>query len=159
MLTHLFTTLVRPILEYNNSIWGPHYILDNRKVEKIQRRATRLTPLCHNKSYTERLTQLNLPSLHRRRLRGDLIFLFKILNNYLQLIFLIYIRTQDVLPGDINSLTNYLRNANSLPNYVVNASSINAFKSLLDRYLIDLKFIFCMIAVLIGNTGYAFSRI
>ena len=43
--------------------------------------------------------------------------------------------------------SNYLMNRvtndwNSLPNYVVNASSINAFKSLLDRYLIDLKFIF-----------------
>ena len=46
MLTHLFTTLIRPILEYNNSIWVPHYILDNRKVEKIQQRATRLIPLC-----------------------------------------------------------------------------------------------------------------
>ena len=82
MLTCLFNTLVRPILEYNNPIWGPHYILDNRKVEKIQRRATRLIPQLQDKSYSERLTQLDLPSFHYRRLRGDLIFLFKILNNY-----------------------------------------------------------------------------
>ena len=63
MLMHLFSTLVRPILEYNNSIWGPHYILDNRKVEKIQRRATRLTLQLQHNSYTERLSQLNLPSI------------------------------------------------------------------------------------------------
>ena len=36
MLTHLCTTLVQPIPEYNNSIWGPHYILDKKKVEKVQ---------------------------------------------------------------------------------------------------------------------------
>ena len=53
MLTCLFNTLVRPILEYNNPIWGPHYILDNRKVEKIQRRATRLIPQLQDKSYSE----------------------------------------------------------------------------------------------------------
>ena len=28
MLTQLFSTLVRPILEYNNAIWGPHCALD-----------------------------------------------------------------------------------------------------------------------------------
>ena len=110
MLTCLFNTLVRPILEYNNPIWGPHYILDNRKVEKIQRRATRLIPQLQDKSYSERLTQLDLPSFHYRRLRGDLIFLFKILNNYFTTDFTdIYIRTQDLLPGGINS--NCLRNA------------------------------------------------
>ena len=69
MLTHLFTTLVQPILEYDNSIWGPHYILDNRKVEKIQRRATCLIPSCQDKSYTKKLTQLNLPSVYHRRLK------------------------------------------------------------------------------------------
>ena len=82
MLTQLFSTLVRPILEYNNIIWGPHYIVDKRKVEKVQRRATRLFPHLHDKSYAERLTLLSLPSLQYRRLRGDLIFLYKVLNNY-----------------------------------------------------------------------------
>ena len=40
MLTRLFNLVVQPILEYNNSIWGPHYILDSRKVQKIQQMAT-----------------------------------------------------------------------------------------------------------------------
>ena len=37
-------TLVRPLLEYGNLIWGPFYILDQRLVENVQRRATRLIP-------------------------------------------------------------------------------------------------------------------
>jgi len=40
MLSKLFTTLVGPILEYSNAIWGPLFILDQRKVEKVQHRAT-----------------------------------------------------------------------------------------------------------------------
>ena len=158
MLTCLFNTLVRPILEYNNPIWGPHYILDNRKVEKIQRRATRLIPQLQDKSYSERLTQLDLPSFHYRRLRGDLIFLFKILNNYFTTDFTdIYTYSRSITRGHqfklfkersrllcrsnyfINRITN---NWNSLPNYVVNISSINTFKSLLDSHLIDSRFIF-----------------
>ena len=51
-------------------------------MEKVQRRATRLLPNLHDKYYAERLTLLSLPFLQYRRLRGDLIFLYKILNNY-----------------------------------------------------------------------------
>ena len=51
-------------------------------IRKVQRRATCLLPHLHDKSYAERLTLLSLPSLQYRRLRGDLIFLCKVLNNY-----------------------------------------------------------------------------
>jgi len=44
MLVKLFVTMVRPTLEYCNSIWGPSFILDQRKIEKVQHRATRLLP-------------------------------------------------------------------------------------------------------------------
>jgi len=109
----LFKTLVID-LSWNtiyNSIWGPHYILDKKKVEKVQRRATHLLPQFHDNSYTERLTLLSLPSLHYKQLRGDLIFPFKILNNYFTTDFslLIYMCTQDLLPGGISS--NCLRSA------------------------------------------------
>ena len=73
MLIQLFSTLVQPILKYNNVIWGPHYTLDKRKVENVQQRATHLLPHLHDKSYAKRLTLLSLPSLQYRRLRGDLI--------------------------------------------------------------------------------------
>ena len=31
-MVKLYKTLVRPIVEYNNVIWGPSYILDNQKL-------------------------------------------------------------------------------------------------------------------------------
>ena len=40
MLVKLFITVVRPTLEYCNSVWGPLFILDQRKIEKVQHRAT-----------------------------------------------------------------------------------------------------------------------
>ena len=55
MLARLFKTLVRPIIEYGNTIWEPHFILDQRKLENIQRRATRLVENLQDKSYAERL--------------------------------------------------------------------------------------------------------
>ena len=50
MLSKLFTTLVQPILKYGNAIWGSLFTLDQRKVEKVQRRATHLLPSLHDKS-------------------------------------------------------------------------------------------------------------
>ena len=63
MLTKLFVTIVCPTLEYCNSIWGPSFILDQRKIEKVQRRATKMLPTISDKSYEERLSILKLPSL------------------------------------------------------------------------------------------------
>jgi len=37
VILKLCTSLVRPLLEYNNVIWGPHYVIDKQKVEAIQR--------------------------------------------------------------------------------------------------------------------------
>ena len=36
VMVKLYKTLVRPIVEYNNVIWGPSYTLDNQKLERIQ---------------------------------------------------------------------------------------------------------------------------
>ena len=36
IILNLYKSLVRPQLEYNNAIWGPHYISDKQKVEVIQ---------------------------------------------------------------------------------------------------------------------------
>ena len=44
VMTKLYTTLVCPIVEYNNIIWGPSYTLDNQKIERIQWRASRMIP-------------------------------------------------------------------------------------------------------------------
>ena len=85
VLLQLYKSMVQPILEY--VIWGLHYVLDPRKLEGVQWHATKLVPSLRDESYTDRqsLTSLNLPSLLYRFRRGDLIFLFKLLNGYFEL--------------------------------------------------------------------------
>jgi len=78
-MVKLYKTLVRPVIEYNNVIWGPSYI---QKIEIIQRKATRMIPSISQLSYHNRMKHLNLPSLQYRRRRGDLIYLYQILKNY-----------------------------------------------------------------------------
>ncbi len=73
----LFTSLVRPYLEYAAPIWNPTSV-KIKQIENIQRRATKI-PVLNGLTYTERLFALNLPSLEKRRLRGDLNEFFKIM--------------------------------------------------------------------------------
>ena len=51
-------------------------------LERIQRRATKITPGLSDLSYDECLTECGLTTLETRRLRGDQIEVFKILNWY-----------------------------------------------------------------------------
>ena len=76
----LYTSLVRPIVEYANPIWCPYKLKYIDMLEKLQRRATKLLPGMDNLNYPERLEILKLPSLAYRRHRGDLIETFKIVN-------------------------------------------------------------------------------
>ena len=49
-------------------------------VEGIQRRATKRIPSLRNLSYEERLKMLSMLSLRRRRLKGDVIEVFKMIH-------------------------------------------------------------------------------
>ena len=53
VLLRLYKSMVRPILEYGNVIWGPHYVLDQPKLEGVQWRATKLVPSLRNESYID----------------------------------------------------------------------------------------------------------
>ncbi len=53
----LYTSLVRPQLEYTAPFWSPHHANDIAKLEAVQRRSTKMITYLRNKSYEERLAQ------------------------------------------------------------------------------------------------------
>ncbi len=79
----LYISLVRPHLEYAVQFWLPHHAKDIlAKLEAVQRKATTMITSLRNKLYEERLAQLNLFSLEKRRLRAKIIECFKILKGF-----------------------------------------------------------------------------
>ena len=76
----MYKAIVRPNVEYGNTIWYPHLRRDIESIERIQKRATRQIPQLKDLTYNERLKKLKLPTLAHRRRRGDMLQTFKILH-------------------------------------------------------------------------------
>lgn len=146
----LYMSLVRSKLEYGHSVWNPHHITEIRKLEQVQRNATRYINGFKNLNYADRLRKLNLPTLHFRRKRGDMIDVYKIVNEIQDPVNTIKLpRAEDNRRGhqhklfkrrattDIRKYSFPLRIVttwNSLPDSVVMAKSVNQFKGALDRH-------------------------
>ena len=150
-LPTLYKSLVRPTLEYGNPIWGPHYVLDQQAVEKIQRRATRMIRPLRDLPYHARLCQLNMPSLAYRRRRGDMILIYQITHQLLKISFPAFFTPSlhaSTRGHNYKLLKSHCRcrsrqsffsvrsinDWNSLPANIVNATSLNHFKNLLDEH-------------------------
>ena len=147
----LYNSLVRPHLEYAVQFWSPSLRKDITRLERVQARATKLIPSIRHKRYEDRLAELDLFSLETRRLRGQLIEVFKILRgfdnvDYRDIFQLSEGRTRN--HGYKLELKRYQRDLcgnfftykicgtwNTLPVEVVNSDSVDEFKSRLDRVL------------------------
>ena len=82
LILPLYKSLVRPHLEHAVQFWFPHLRRDIDKMEKIQKRATKMIPEIRSHSYHQRIQELDLISRVQRRLRGQLTEEFKYLNRF-----------------------------------------------------------------------------
>ena len=76
-LIPLYTTFVRPKLEFGVAAWCPWTEADAKELEKVQERLIRMVSDVSGSSYEEKLKDAGLTTLKERRVRGDAIEVFK----------------------------------------------------------------------------------
>ena len=149
----LYKTYVRPRLEYGCALWSPHLIKDINSLESVQRSVTSKIEGLESMNYWERLQELNLYSLQRRREGYQVIHMWKIF--------------KEIIPNDLhlefynsrshgikcrrpklnlkNQRISTLRNNyftsvgpalfNAIPSSITSSKSLSIFKTKLDKFL------------------------
>ena len=147
--------MVRSHLDYAQSVWSPYKKKHMIAIENVQKRATKQLPGMKDLTYKQRLQKLELPTLSYRRIRGDMIEVYKITHDLYDpevSNLLIMHNTSDEgittrgheyklqkrrAKGNIrkHSFTHRVIDTwNNLPSKVVEAPSISSFKRRLDKY-------------------------
>jgi hypothetical protein len=150
MWKRLYTTYIRPHLEFAVPAWCPYLKGDIAKLEGVQRRATKVAHNMKGKSYEDRLRLLNLTTLEDRRIRGDSIQWFKIIKGIEEVRWLREPCLGHPRAGErgkyiLETVKNCQQREkfftvrapeawNNLPDSIVEASSVVSFKRLFDSH-------------------------
>jgi hypothetical protein len=147
----LYKTYVRPVLEFANCVWTPVLQRDIQLLESVQRRATRVPFGRSRPQYTARLSLMGIPSLSARRVRGDLLVVFRALSSQqspIRHLFTLHeggrtrghslklLKDRFVTTARQYFLTNRIFDQwNSLPPEIVNCKTADSFKAKYDSLL------------------------
>ena len=77
----LYMQFVRPHLEFSSSVWSPWNKTDIDLLENVQKKAVRMVSGLRASTYEDRLKEIGLWTLEKRRLMFDMIQVYKVLNN------------------------------------------------------------------------------
>jgi hypothetical protein len=151
----LYKTLVRPTLEYCGPVWRPYTQKDIVKLEKVQKRYTKMVDGCKNKTYEQRLSRLGILSIEDRFYRADMIQVYNILKDGGKTFPKNFLELNNRL-GRKNSRKLFKRRSqldickfsfayrvvdlwNALPDAVVLSPDVNAFKGNLEYFMRDVR--------------------
>jgi hypothetical protein len=154
VMTKLYNSYVRPFLEYGVRAWMPYYKQDVERLEAVQHRATKMILGMNGLTYEERLKALNMYSMKRRYLRGDMIEVYKMFSGLsdLKVEKIFALETENRTRGHSKKLKKsacrldvrkcsfghrVVNIWNKLPESVVESDSLDTFKRGLDCFMDD----------------------
>ena len=155
ILMKAFITYVRPLLEYCSQVWSPFTAANINKIEAVQRRFTKHIFGLTSCGYQDRLFNLNLELLETRRMKCDLITIYKLIHGHLGLSsddflnvvigsstrghqYKVYKHSCSVNVYKYNFPNRCIDAWNCLPNSVVDALTTAEFKCKLDNVSSDI---------------------